>query len=139
MELKHTRSLLNKKQGETQSNDAAYIKDKRLLEQLEGEIQNLERQLQGLNYEGGQFEQLKDRRQLLHNQVRELKRDLDRRSGARYELQYQDPESNFDRHKVRGMVGKLFQVTDMRNSMALMMAAGGGVRALHNVVSTIKN
>lgn len=139
MELKHTRSLLNKKQGETQSNDAAYIKDKRLLEQLEGEIQNLERQLQGLNYEGGQFEQLKDRRQLLHNQVRELKRDLDRRSGARYELQYQDPEPNFDRHKVRGMVGKLFQVTDMRNSMALMMAAGGGVRALHNVVSTINN
>lgn len=137
MELKHTRSLLNQKQGETQTNDAAYIKDKRLLEQLEGEIQNLERQLQGLNYEGGQFEQLKERRQQLYNQVRDLKRDLDRRSGARYELQYQDPEPNFERHKVRGMVGKLFQVTDMRNSMALMMAAGGGVGTFHNVASII--
>lgn len=138
MELKHTRSLLNQKQGETQTNDAAYIKDKRLLEQLEGEIENLEHQLQGLNYEGGLFEQLKERRQQLHNQVRELKRELDRRSGSRYELQYQDPEPNFERHKVRGMVGKLFQVTDMRNSMALMMAAGGGVSDLYNFSGLIK-
>lgn len=138
MELKHTRSLLNQKQGETQTNDAAYIKDKRLLEQLEGEIKNLEHQLQGLNYEGGLFEQLKERRQQLHNQVRELKRELDRRSGSRYELQYQDPEPNFERHKVRGMVGKLFQVTDMRNSMALMMAAGGGVSVLYNFAAVTK-
>lgn len=138
MELKHTRSLLNQRQGETQTNDAAYIKDKRLLEQLEGEIKNLEHQLKGLNYEGGLFEQLKERRQQLHNQVRELKRELDRRSGSRYELQYQDPEPNFERHKVRGMVGKLFQVTDMRNSMALMMAAGGGVSVLYNFSGVIK-
>lgn len=138
MELKHTRSLLNQRQGETQTNDAAYIKDKRLLEQLEGEIKNLEHQLQGLNYEGGLFEQLKERRQQLHNQVRELKRELDRRSGSRYELQYQDPEPNFERHKVRGMVGKLFQVTDMRNSMALMMAAGGGVSVLSIFPGVIK-
>lgn len=138
MELKHTRSLLNQRQGETQTNDAAYIKDKRLLEQLEGEIKNLEHQLQGLNYEGGLFEQLKERRQQLHNQVRELKRELDRRSGSRYELKYQDPEPNFERHKVRGMVGKLFQVTDMRNSMALMMAAGGGVSVLYNFSGVIK-
>ncbi|KAM8711621.1 hypothetical protein ACLKA7_012176 [Drosophila subpalustris] len=125
MELRHTRSLLNQKEGETQTNDAAYTKDKELHDQLEVEIKNLERQLQGLNYEGGQFEQLKERRQELHNQVRELKRDLERRGGARYDLQYQDPEPNFERRKVRGMVGKLFQVNDMRNSMALMMAGGG--------------
>lgn len=127
MELRHTRNLLNQKEGETQTNDAAYIKDKGHHDQLEAEIKNLERQLQGLNYEGGQFEQLKERRHELHNQVRELKRDVDRRSGARYDLQYQDPEPNFERHKVRGMVGKLFQVNDMQNSMALMMAAGGNL------------
>jgi len=123
-------------EGETQSNDAAYIKDKGLHDQLEAEIKNLERQLQGLNYEGGQFEQLKERRQELHNQVREHKRDLDRRGGARYDLQYQDPEPNFERHKVRGMVGKLFQVNDMRNSMALMMAGGGHVSAQLSLIKS---
>ncbi|KAH8393307.1 hypothetical protein KR215_003892 [Drosophila sulfurigaster] len=125
MELRHTRTLLNQKQGETQTNDAAYTKDKSLQDQLEAEVKNLEHQLQGLNYEGGQFEQLKERRQELHNQVREIKRELDRRNGARYDLQYNDPEPNFQRQKVRGMVGKLFQVNDMNNSMAISMAAGG--------------
>ncbi|XP_060660855.1 structural maintenance of chromosomes protein 2 [Drosophila nasuta] len=125
MELRHTRTLLNQKQGETQTNDAAYTKDKSLQDQLEVEVKNLEHQLQGLNYEGGQFEQLKERRQELHNQVREIKRELDRRNGARYDLQYNDPEPNFQRQKVRGMVGKLFQVNDMSNSMAISMAAGG--------------
>lgn len=137
MELRHTRNLLNQKQGETQTNDAAYTKDKQLLDQLEVEIKSLERQLQGLNYEGGEFEELKERRQLLHSQVRDLKRDLDRRSGSRYELQYTDPEPNFDRHKVRGMVGKLFRVCDMQNSMALMMAAGGHVSSINYKLSTI--
>ncbi|EDW01402.1 structural maintenance of chromosomes protein 2 [Drosophila grimshawi] len=127
MELRHTRTLLQQKQGETQTNDAAYIKDKKLHDQLEGEIKNMERQLQGLNYEDGHFEQLKERRQQLHNQVRELKRDVERRSDPRYVLHYQDPEPNFERHKVRGMVGKLFKVNDMVNSMALMMAAGGNL------------
>ncbi|XP_034106185.1 structural maintenance of chromosomes protein 2 [Drosophila albomicans] len=125
MELRHTRTLLNQKQGETQTNDAAYTKDKSLQDQLEVEVKNLEHQLQGLNYEGGQFEQLKERRQELHNEVREIKRELDRRNGARYDLQYNDPEPNFQRQKVRGMVGKLFQVNDMNNSMAISMAAGG--------------
>lgn len=129
MELRHTRNILNQKEGETQSNDAAYIKDKGLHDQLEADIKSLERQLQSLNYQGGQFEQLRDRRQELHNHVRELKRELERRGGARYNLQYQDPEPNFERQKVRGMVGKLFQVNDMRNSMALMMAGGGHVSA----------
>ncbi|KAH8296937.1 hypothetical protein KR044_001157 [Drosophila immigrans] len=125
MELRHTRSLLNQKQSETQTNDAAYTKDKSLQNQLEVEVKNLDHQLQSLNYEGGQFEQLKERRQQLNNQVREIKRELDRRNGARYDLQYQDPEPNFQRQKVRGMVGKLFQVDNMNNSMAISMAAGG--------------
>ncbi|XP_033247890.1 structural maintenance of chromosomes protein 2-like [Drosophila miranda] len=127
MELRHTRGLLKQKQGETQTNDAAYVKDKGLHDQLLVEIQSLERQLQGLNYESGQFEQLREQRNQLHTRKRDLKRELDRCNASRYDLQYQDPEPNFDRRKVRGMVGKLFQVSDMQNSMALMTAAGGSL------------
>jgi len=58
---------------------------------------------------------------------RDLKRELDRCNASRYDLQYQDPDPNFDRRKVRGMVGKLFQLNDMKNSMALVQAAGGSV------------
>ncbi|KAH8356291.1 hypothetical protein KR200_000220 [Drosophila serrata] len=127
MELRHTRGVLKQREGETQTNDAAYTKDKGLHDQLVAEIKNLERQLQGINYEGGQFEQLRERRNELHNRKRELKRQLDRCNAARYDLQYQDPEPSFDRRKVRGMVGKLFQVNDMQNSMALVTTAGGNL------------
>jgi len=74
-----------------------------------------------------QFEQLKQRRNDLHMRKRDLKRELDRCNASRYDLQYQDPDPNFDRRKVRGMVGKLFQLNDMKNSMALVQAAGGSV------------
>lgn len=127
MELRHTRGVLKQKQSETQTNDAAYTKDKSLHDQLLAEIKNLEKQLSNINYEGGQFEQLRERRNELHMRKRELKRDLDRSNASRYDLQYQDPEPNFDRRKVRGLVGKLFKVNDMKNSMALVTAAGGGV------------
>ncbi|KAH8279499.1 hypothetical protein KR026_011688 [Drosophila bipectinata] len=127
MELRHTRGVLKQKQSETQTNDAAYTKDKSLHDQLLAEIKNLEKQLSNLNYEGGQFEQLRERRNELHLRKRELKRELDRSNASRYDLQYQDPEPNFDRRKVRGLVGKLFKVNDMSNSMALVTAAGGGL------------
>ncbi|BFG03811.1 structural maintenance of chromosomes protein 2 [Drosophila madeirensis] len=127
MELRHTRGLLKQKQGETQTNDAAYVKDKAQHDQLLVEIQSLERQLQGLNYESGQFEQLREHRNQLLTRKRDLKRELDQRNASRYDLQYQDPEPNFDRRKVRGMVGKLFKVSDMANSMALVTAAGGNL------------
>ncbi|EDX07141.1 GD25652 [Drosophila simulans] len=127
IELRHTRGVLKQREGETQTNDAAYVKDKKLHDQLVVEIKNLERQLQSLNYEGGHFEQLKQRRNDLHMRKRELKRELDRCNASRYDLQYQDPEPNFDRRKVRGLVGKLFQVKDMQNSMALVQTAGGNL------------
>ncbi|EDW85861.1 uncharacterized protein Dwil_GK23290 [Drosophila willistoni] len=127
MELRHTRTLLKERQSETQTNDAAYVKDKRLLDQLQVEIQHLDRQMGEVNYEGGQFEQLRDRRQQLQDDVRGIKRNLDRCDASRYDLVYQDPEPNFNRRKVRGMVGKLFQVKDMKNSMALLMTAGGSL------------
>ncbi|KAH8372776.1 hypothetical protein KR009_004687 [Drosophila setifemur] len=127
MEMQHTRGVLKQKENDTQTNDAAYTKDKTLHDKLLTEIQNLERQIKSLNYEGGQFEQLRERRNELQKRKRELKRELDRRNASRYDLQYQDPEPSFDRRKVHGMVGKLFQVNDMQNSMALVTAAGGSL------------
>ncbi|XP_030388372.1 structural maintenance of chromosomes protein 2 [Scaptodrosophila lebanonensis] len=127
MELRHTRTLLKQKESETQSNDAAYIKDKNLQENLEAEIRKLEGKMGQLNYENGKYEELKQRRHELQQEIRELKRELDRRNASRYDLQYQDPEPRFDRRKVHGMVGKLFNVNDMQTSMALTTTAGGSM------------
>lgn len=81
-----------------------------------------------MNYEEGTFEQLQQRKSQLLQEIRNFKQQLDRKNAYRYELQYRDPEPNFDRRKVRGMVGKLFSVLDEKNCLALMMCAGGSVR-----------
>lgn len=127
MELRHCRTVLKQKESETQSNDAAYNKDKNLLDNLTVEIQGINQKLQGIDYEEGIFETLQERKNKLHNEVRQLQQQLDRRNAYRYELQYRDPEPGFDRSKVRGMVGKLFDVIDESNCLALMMTASGSV------------
>ena len=50
---------------------------------------------------------------------------------ARYQwlnFQYSDPEPNFDRSKVLGVVAKLFTVKDPKFYVALDTIAGGKVR-----------
>lgn len=42
-----------------------------------------------------------------------------------------DPEKNWDRSKVKGLVANLFTVTDVSNATALEVVAGG---RLYNVV-----
>ena len=40
---------------------------------------------------------------------------------------YRDPEKNFDRRRVNGLVLKLIKVTDVKNATALEVVAGGKV------------
>ena len=43
------------------------------------------------------------------------------------QFDYRDPEKNFDRRKVSGLVCKLIKVRDVKNATALEVAAGGKV------------
>ena len=47
------------------------------------------------------------------------------------QFEYHDPEKNFDRSKVHGLVAKLIHVKDIKTATALEVAAGG---KLYNVV-----
>lgn len=127
MELRHCRNVLRQKENETQTNDAAYNKDKNLHDNLVTIIQGITNRLQSMEYEDGAFERLKERQNQLQAGLRDLQFKLGKAGASNFELQYVDPEPGFDRTKVRGMVGKLFNVLDERNCLALMMTAGGSV------------
>lgn len=127
MELKHTKNILKQKENETQSSDSSYLKDKQMHQKITSEINNLQLQINNMDYVDGSFEQFQEKKQTLIQQIRNLQQQLDRRNAYRYDLQYRDPEPNFDRRKVRGMVGKLFSVRDEKNCLALMMCAGGSL------------
>lgn len=125
MELKHFRTVLKQKQSETQTSDVSYQKDKNLAEQMTADIGKLTKELQRIPYQEGALESLQQRKYDHTQAVRDLQRSLDSRNSWRYELQYTDPEPNFDRRKVRGMVCKLFTVKDPKYLLALSSAAGG--------------
>lgn len=43
------------------------------------------------------------------------------------QFDYRDPEKNFDRKKVHGLVAKLVHIKDVHSATALEVAAGGRV------------
>ncbi|XP_053685055.1 structural maintenance of chromosomes protein 2 [Sabethes cyaneus] len=131
MELKHCQQLLKEKQGDMNSSDAAYLADKKLLTDTEKQIQKLSAELQNIDYEEGTIEQLQERKQVLSQEIRNLRGELDRKNAYRWEFQYRDPEPNFDRSTVKGMVAKLVSLRDRKYALALGTAAGG---SLYSVV-----
>lgn len=60
-----------------------------------------------------------------------MQHELNRKGGHRYEVQYEDPEPNFNRSTVKGMVCKLFDVKDSKYATALSTCGGG---SLYNLV-----
>lgn len=91
----------------------------------------LQQELSKMTYEAGTLEQLEERRDVLSRECQVLKRELDRKGGHRYEVQYRDPEPNFDRRQVKGMLCKLFDVRDQQYLNALSVCGGG---SLYNLV-----
>lgn len=49
------------------------------------------------------------------------------------QFDYKDPEKNFDRSKVHGLVCKLIKIKDVKMATALEVSAGGKVRELRIV------
>ncbi|XP_018012651.2 structural maintenance of chromosomes protein 2, partial [Hyalella azteca] len=116
MRLKHSREELKRKKVEMNQTEAAYKQDKGLLDRMEKEVKNLE-----------------GRRRALNNDVRNLQEKVDALLSRYPELnfKYQDPERNFDRSQVKGLVCKLMKLKDPSAATALQVTAGG---KLYNVI-----
>lgn len=56
-----------------------------------------------------------------------MEHELNRKGGHRFEVQYRDPEPNFNRNTVKGMVCKLFDVKDPKYYVALSTCGGGSL------------
>lgn len=73
------------------------------------------------------MEELENQKKQLSDQCREYKYKLDQKNAYQYSFDYSDPEPNFDRNRVKGMVCNLFDVQNNRDSLALSMCSGGSV------------
>lgn len=78
-----------------------------------------------IEYEEGTLERLQERENHLNEECRQLTQELSRQGGQRYEVAYRDPEPNFDRRQVKGLVCRLFDVRDAKYTTALSTCGGG--------------
>lgn len=127
MDLKYTTKVLQDKEKTQTKSDSSYQRNKENLDQKEKEIKTIEAKLAGVEYEDGTLERLEQQRDALNNECRQMQHELDRKGGHRFEVQYRDPEPNFDRRTVKGMVCKLFDVRDQKYSVALSTCGGGSL------------
>lgn len=131
MELKHCQNLLREKQNESQTSDSTYTRDKKQLDRTTNEVTQMTDELSRIQYEEGTLERLEERRSALSNECRKLKNDCDLKGAQNFTFSYADPEPNFNKSSVKGMVCKLFDVRNKRDCVALGIVAAG---KLYNVV-----
>ncbi|KAH6788453.1 structural maintenance of chromosomes 2 [Perilla frutescens var. frutescens] len=130
-ELKEKKSQLS-----STSKKAAAIENELNVKGKEVEI--VKKKLESLSYDENLMESLQKDRTTELEMVQKFEKkahELSSRLG-RVEFNYRDPEKNFDRSRVKGVVAKLINVKDSSAVVALEVAAGG---KLFNVVVDTEN
>lgn len=133
MKLKHAQQELKTKQTEIKKMDSGYRKDQEALEAVKKLKEKLETEMKRLNYEENKEESLLERRRQLSRDISRLK-ETEEALLARFpnlRFAYRDPEKNWNRNCVKGLVASLISVKDTSATTALELVAGD---RLYNVV-----
>lgn len=132
MTLSHSKEQLVRKQNDMRSTENDYKKDSKKLADVEQNLQRIETELQGINYTEGSLEGYQETRRVLHKDIRKLQDNVDDFESRYPQLRfnYRDPEPNFRRESVKGLVCQLITLRDKRSAYALDVAAGGKVNFL---------
>ncbi|XP_068830001.1 structural maintenance of chromosomes protein 2 [Capricornis sumatraensis] len=133
MKLKHAQQELKTKQTEIKKMDNGYRKDQEALEAVKKLKEKLETEMKRLNYEENKEESLLERRRQLSRDISRLK-ETEEALLARFpnlRFAYRDPEKNWNRNCVKGLVASLISVKDTSATTALELVAGD---RLYNVV-----
>ena len=129
MTLSHSKEQLNKKQNDMRSTENEYKKDSKKLEDVELHLKKLQNELQKINYTEGAMESYQEQKQLLNRDIGNLQDQVYNFESMYPQLrfQYRDPEPNFRKDSVKGLVCQLITLRDHRSAYALDVAAGGKV------------
>ncbi|XP_058799887.1 structural maintenance of chromosomes protein 2 isoform X2 [Phymastichus coffea] len=133
MALTHNRQQLVKKKTDMHSTVNDYKNDNKKVDDMQKDLKNFENEMNKLNYQEGSLESLQEQKSGLEREIRGLKDDVDSYESRYPQLRfyYKDPEPNFRRQSIKGLVCKSITVKDKRAAYALEIAAGG---KLYNVM-----
>lgn len=133
MELSFCQNSLKEKKKTLGNNASDYQKDKVNLDRIVKECSTIEQALGKINYSEETMQHWNSRRSEVKKEIHRIRERLDNFEAHRpySQFKYRDPETNFNRNRVNGVVCRLIQVTDPKACTALETAAGG---RLYNVV-----
>ncbi|XP_047983566.1 structural maintenance of chromosomes protein 2-1-like [Salvia hispanica] len=137
-QINHVEKELKEKKTQLASTSAKAAAIDNELNAKRKEVGIVEKELESLSYDETLMESLQKDRMFESETVQKLERrarEVSSRLG-RVEFNYRDPEKNFDKSKVKGVVAKLIKVKDSSAVVALEVAAGG---KLFNVVVDTEN
>ncbi|KAL3287448.1 hypothetical protein HHI36_001919 [Cryptolaemus montrouzieri] len=133
MQLNFCRSQLKEKQKDLGFHATDYQKDKENSDAMIREVKSIEKSLGRLNFSQERMNELQSRSRGLNNEIHQIKERVDNFEAHRpyTSCRYRDPETNFNRKSVHGVVCRLIEIPDSSTCRALETAAGG---RLYNVV-----
>uniref|UniRef100_A0A670KBF2 Structural maintenance of chromosomes 2 n=1 Tax=Podarcis muralis TaxID=64176 RepID=A0A670KBF2_PODMU len=133
MKLKHAQQELKTKQAEVKKMDAGYKKDQETFEAVKRQKEKLKNEMKKLNYEEKKEETLLEKQRELSRVVNRLRESYEKLMSKfpNLRFEYRDPEKNWNRDQVKGLVASLITVKDISTATALEVVAGG---RLYNVV-----
>lgn len=122
-------SELKKKETEVAKNSNQQGSEKQNYEKLRAEVGRLENELKKLRFDEELEASLSQERRTIQPELNGLRARLEQLEGRfpNLHFDYRDPERNFDRSKVKGLVARLISVNDRTFATALEVAAGGKV------------
>ncbi|XP_066310411.1 structural maintenance of chromosomes protein 2-1-like [Miscanthus floridulus] len=131
--IKHSEKELKEKKALLVSKRDEAIAAENELKTRTKDLDGIKASMGSINYDEGQMEALQKDRSTELEIVQKLKDCVRKLSGelANVHFSYRDPERNFDRSKVKGVVARLIRIKDSSTATALEVAAGG---RLFNVV-----
>ncbi|XKL61203.1 hypothetical protein PGB90_008260 [Kerria lacca] len=133
MQIEYHQDQLKIKEAELKKTKNSFVEDQKQLDTFDKKIASYKEELNKMSYEDGLLERLMQEKRKLINEIRPLEdtvANIENRN-PRLNFQYKDPEPNFRRNLVKGLVCKLFKSKDKRFQIALESAAGG---RLYNVI-----
>ncbi|CAM9771112.1 unnamed protein product, partial [Ectocarpus sp. 4 AP-2014] len=126
--IKHLKTTAKTTEKEMKAAEKQVSSLRKERDAAQSRVEKAEQGLEALGYDKGQEDGLDGEREKEEKAVDRLKEVVDRLSAqvaGRLSFEYRDPERNFDRSRVKGLVAKLVKVKDPAHSTALEVAAGG--------------
>eukprot|EP00040_Diaphanoeca_grandis_P027225 m.154478 g.154478 ORF g.154478 m.154478 type:complete len:1188 (+) comp30891_c0_seq1:197-3760(+) len=133
LRIEHQQPLLKKKKTAAKDSEKEHSTMVKTLEVTGKEIAAIQKKMDALDFSEERETELEGEKERLQSEIRKYSDQIDRLSSkmANMEFSYSDPEKNFDRSKVSGLVAELITVKDPKAMTALEISAGG---RLYNVV-----